>query len=206
MREIRIYVEGGGDDSDSLARMRHGFGAFLGVLRDCARRKGIRWGITACGGRDQAYDDFVVGLRNLPAMFHVLLVDSEAPVMAATAWQHLRQRDSWVRPVVAADDQCHLMVQAMESWLLADRAALARFYGQRFNANALPRTAQIEVFEKARLERAMEQATRRTTKGSYHKILQGAELLRLIDPAKVRAASPHCAAMFAALAARLGGG
>ena len=32
------------------------------------------------------------------------------------------------------------MVECMEAWFLADRAALLRFYGQGFNENALPAT------------------------------------------------------------------
>jgi hypothetical protein len=205
VREVHIYVEGGGDDSDSLAFMRDGFGTFLRDLRDCARRKGIRWKIVACGGRDQAFDDFAIGMRRFPAMLHILLIDSEEPVTAAISWQHLQRRDGWARPTAATDEQCHLMVQTMEAWFIADADTLAAFYGQHFNRAALPRTANVEAIEKSRIERALESATRRTTKGSYHKIRHGAELLKRIDPAKVRAASHHCDALFTTLATQMGG-
>lgn len=205
VREIRIYVEGGGDDSDSLAFMRDGFGTFLRDLRDCARRKGIRWKIAACGGRDQAFDDFTIGMRQFPAMLHILLVDSEESVTTATSWHHLQHRDGWTRPTAATDEQCHLMVQTMEAWFIADADALARFYGQHFNRNSLPRAVDVETIDKSRIGQALAHATRRTTKGTYHKIRHGAELLKRIDPAKVRSASRHCDALFATLSARMGG-
>ena len=97
------------------------------------------------------------------------------------------------------------MVQTMEAWFIADPTKLANFYGQRFHAPALPKTTNIEAIDKSRLEGSLLQATRNTTKGAYHKIRHGTELLKRIDPAKVCAASPHCETLFTALEARLGG-
>ena len=52
---------------------------------------------------------------------------------------HLMSRDGWNLPDISAE-RYRLMVQMMEAWLVADRDALSRFYGQRFNANAIPET------------------------------------------------------------------
>jgi len=93
----------------------------------------------------------------------------------------------------------------MEAWLIADRATLAAFYGQGFNSSAFPGTTNIETIEKSRLENLLLQATRNTTKETYHKIRHGTELLKKIDATKVRAASPHCDRLFRTLESRMGG-
>ena len=79
--------------------------------------------IIASGSRDEAYGDFEAAHAqgNVTAM---LLVDAEEEVTASGSWDHLRSRDNWRRPPGALNDQCHLMVQFMESWFLADRPAL----------------------------------------------------------------------------------
>lgn len=126
--EIRIYVEGGGDMAYGRARIREGFSQFMRDLKALARHKGIRWSIVACGSRDSAFDDFRVALKSHPSAFNVLLVDAEGSVAEGVSpWLHLGQRDSWQKPTGCADDQCFLMVQCMESWLIVDRAALNKF-------------------------------------------------------------------------------
>jgi hypothetical protein len=170
----------------------------------CARNKGIGWRIIACGSRQQAFEDFQTALLSHPDAFNVLLVDSEAPVRSSP-WQHLRQRDGWAQPRGTSDEQCHLMVQNMEAWLIADPAALEKFYDQGFNSNSLPANRDVEQIDKETLARALERATARTQKGAYHKIRHGPALLEHIHPAIVRAAAPSCERLFATLAARMGG-
>lgn len=62
-------------------------------------------------------------------------------------------------------DQCHLMVQTMEAWFIADADTLAQFYGQHFNRNSLPGAKDVETIDKSRIEKALDAATRHTTKG-----------------------------------------
>jgi hypothetical protein len=82
------------------------------------------------------------------------------------------------------------MVQAMEAWFLADRAALSEFYGEGFLAKSLPGNPSIEQIRKDDLEPALKRATKPTkTKGEYHKVRHGFALLALIDPLKVENAS-----------------
>ena len=204
MSEVRIYVEGGGDHADGKARLREGFSGFLRELVDLARRRRIRWSIIACGSRNDAFDDFQLALQTHPNAFNVLLVDSEAPVQTGTGpWQHLLVRDRWQCPDGVEDEQCHLMVQTMEAWLVADRAALARFYRQGFNAGLLPRNQQVEQIDKDTLANVLARATRQTTAGEYHKIRHGAWLIGQLDPATVRAAAPFCERLFATLNRKL---
>ena len=187
VKEVRIYVEGGGDRKEDKALLRAGFAQFF----QNALGKNIK--VIPCGGRDQALDNFIIALKDHPTALNLLLIDAEAPVHESdSTWAHLKKREQWQRPVKASDDQCHLMVQTMEAWFIADREALQRYYGKEFNANALSRTLNVEEISKDQLELSLIAATKLTSKGEYHKIRDGAELLKVIDPAKVRKASRHC--------------
>jgi hypothetical protein len=154
----------------------------------------------ASGSRTDAFRDFCSGLRQHPGEYSVLLVDSETAV-TATPWLHLntREGDNWRRPSGAGVDQAHLMVQVMESWFLADRQTLFAYYGQRFLRNSLPRQQNIEKIDKEKVLETLRHASRHTPKGIYHKTRHGFELLELIDPSLVRAASRHANNLFAVL-------
>ena len=199
--EVRIYAEGGGDKKDTRALLREGFSLFLVSLREIARNRGIRWNVTVCGGREQAYDRFVTALNDHQNAFNVLLVDSEGPV-ATTPWLHLLGRDNWSAQG-AHDDHCHLMVQAMEAWLIADPSALREYYGQGFNANPIPGVGNVETIPKASLVPILETATQQTQKGQYRKIQHGADLLSRVDTEIVRGKAPHCDRMFTTLTTKL---
>lgn len=201
--EIRIYVEGGGNSKDTRARMREGFSGFLRDLVDKARQKRIRWQIIACGARNDAFADFVTALETHPDAFNVLLVDAEGPVLT-TPWQHLRERDHWNPPQNVNDDQCHLMVQTMEAWIIADPDALRQFYGQGFNATMLPHNPNVEQVDRHTLAATLRNATRTTGKGEYHKIRHGSRLLTLVNVATVRSAATYCDRLFTTLIGKMG--
>ena len=194
VEEIRIYIEGGGDAKDTKAFLRQGFSTFLDALKSEARRKRIRWAIIACGPRQRAFQDFKIAEKEHAAAFNVLLVDSESAVKNSP-WQHLESRDGWdVRGLPT--DRCHLMVQAMEAWFVADIGALLQFYGQGFNSNPIPGGQTVENMAKELLSRALKEATRNTSKGEYHKVRHAYKLLELIDPTTVRHASQYCDRLF----------
>ena len=182
MVKNKLCVEGGG--SKALNReCRKGFGGFL-------TRAGVAHGsveVEACGPRGNVYKAFNADLGM--GMQVVLLVDAEEPVTVPSPWQHLQASDGWGRPVGATDEQCHLMVQVMESWFLAD--ALESFYGQRFRRQAFPANPNIEQVAKQDVLDGLEQATRDTGNGQYNKGKHSFELLAKLDPAKVRNASPY---------------
>jgi Domain of unknown function (DUF4276) len=131
----------------------------------------------------------------------VLLVDSEGPVNHGPK-EHLKSRDGWNLPDISGEHY-HLMVQMMVAWMVADPDALSKFYGQGFNANALPRNPNVEQIGKADLESALKEATRRTAKGEYHKIHHGPKILSQLDVAKVRRAATHCNRLFMTLLDRI---
>lgn len=154
--EVRIYVEGGEQDATAKTEVRKGFSQFLNDLRESARQQRARWSVIACGGRDDTLKAFSLALTTHPRAFNVLLVDSEGPVgVSATPWRHLHERDNWTQPLRASDDQCHLMVQTMETWLIADRANLQRFYGHEFVAKALPDRRDVEFIDRHEVERCL---------------------------------------------------
>lgn len=190
----KLYVEGGGDSKALRTACRKGFRKLL----EKAGLGGRMPRIVACGGRKAAYDDFVTSLRTGDCV-PMLLVDAEGPALAAKPWEHLRARDQWTRPEGAADEQCHLMVQVMESWFLADREALATFYGQGFKRAALPKNPMIEQVPKQDVMRALANATGETRKGSYSKGAHSFDVLAALDPRRVEDASPHAKRLLDAL-------
>ena len=84
------------------------------------------------------------------------------------------------------------MVQCMEAWFLADRAALAGYFGNGFSDNSLPRRAKVEEVSKQDLERGLNAATRNSRpKGAYHKGRDSFAILAELDPDNVAGVSPH---------------
>ena len=194
---VRIYVEGGGDTSALKSECRRGFREFFAKFIPPNKQPKV----IACGSRREAFDDFRTALRQYPGEHVVLLVDAEAPVDPnKTLWEHLKQRDSWEPPAGATEDNTHLMVQCMESWFLGDPETLADYFGQGFQASALPKNPHIEDIAKAAVFRSLEAATRQTkSKGTYSKGGHSFAILARLDPNKVRRASPHAERLAVAL-------
>jgi len=192
---VKLFVEGGGDSNALRTACREGFTNFI-------TRAGVqnRPRLVACGSRQDAFDSFCTAVGNGEAA--MLLVDSETAIAANcqqgepedwTPWVHLRLRqgDEWVKPNAAKESECHLMVECMENWFLADRATLANFFGKGFNANALPaESRRIESIRKSEVYSALKGATRSSKKGEYGKGDHSFKLLAEIDPVKVTSASP----------------
>jgi hypothetical protein len=200
--EIRIYVEGGGK-GNPRARIRKAFNAFFASLVATARESGIRWELIPCGSRNSTLEDFKTALRSHPDAFNVLLVDADGPMRGSKPKQHLHNPNHGWDLQVVSDEQCHLMVQIFEAWLVADVEALEAFFSPGFNARRLPKHPKVEEIDKAVLEKALKEATRKSKKGEYHKIKHAAKLLELIDASKVRSAAPHCRRLFETLEAKL---
>jgi len=195
---VKLYVEGGGDSNVLKTACREGFSEFLSK----AGLKGKMPRIVACGSRGNAFDSFRTAINS--GEDALLLVDSEAPVSANCQqgddqkswdpWQHLKNRkgDRWDKPGNAGKEDCHLMVQCMEAWFLADRTNLQAFFGQGFKAKFLPSEGnEIESVAKEEIYQALSAATRNCkTKAEYGKGTHSFKLLALISPKRVTAASP----------------
>jgi hypothetical protein len=191
---VKLYVEGGGD-SDALKReCREAFSKFF-----CNAGVNKKPRVVACGGRQNAYASFCTAIRNGESA--LLLVDSEAPIDeshqlgesdAWTPWGHLRNRDGWEKPNACTNAECHLMVECMEAWLLADVACLADFYGNGFKESKLPAAnSSVETVSKSDLFSALKEATKDCIpKGQYGKGKHSFKLLATIDTNQLLSRSP----------------
>jgi len=192
-KAVNVYVEGGGSYRGEQRPLREAFTRlFGGVLGKLPMPR-----VVACGGRSNAFRDFEIALRSNKETLCLLLVDSEAPVKAGVGpWTHVRERrgDGWERPEAAGEDQLHLMVQMMETWIVADADALGRYYGKGFDAGALP-TGRLEDVSKGDLEKKLTKATRATTKKGYKKS-DGLALIGCVDPHRVEEACPSAKRFF----------
>ena len=92
------------------------------------------------------------------------------------------------------------MVQAMETWFLADRTALRTYFGSGFRPNAFKQWPQLEAVSKATVLGVLGRATSGCTK-QYEKGRISFELLARVDPALVEDACPHAKALLSRLRA-----
>jgi hypothetical protein len=192
-RRIHIYVEGEENRQDTRAAMklRIALHRVFSELDRAADERRLKIQYRLYKSRDTTYRKFLEGLAQ-DGEFAVLLVDSEGPVAVfGRTWEHVAARDGWARPAQASDAQCQLMVQAIEAWLVADREALATFYGPGFHRSRFPPAVDVESVPKDQLVPLLEAATKDTQKGRYHKVRHLAPLLSCIDLAILRKRSPH---------------
>ena len=182
---VKLCVEGGGDSKVLRSQCRKGFQSFF----EKAGLAGKMPSVVTCGSRGNAYRDFEAARG--AGQNAILLVDAEGPVTAMGTWEHLKAQDNWNRPAKATADECHLMVQVMESWFLADPEALQSFYGQGFRPQSLRANPNTEEVFKQDVFNRLDAATRATTKGRYDKGRHSYEILGRLDPSKVTKASPY---------------
>ena len=177
----RIFVEGGGD-RDLDARCRE---AFTELLRRCGFQ-GRMPRLVACGGRNNAYDRFCTAHQQTAGSDWVaLLIDSEDPVANIEAtWAHLKGRDRWEQPVGATDEQVLLMTTSMETWIIADHAALRARYSADLQAKELPALEGLESRPRQDVLRALSQATR-NSRHPFRKGNESFQVLLLLDPAEL---------------------
>jgi len=121
----------------------------------------------------------------------LLLVDSEDLVTdGISEWQHLKMRDDWNKPSGAGDQDAFLMVCCMETWFLADREALKRFFHGCWRDSALPQWPDLEKVPKADVFAKLALATAACGRKSYAKGKRSFEMLKVINPALVEKECP----------------
>ena len=193
MSSVAIYMEGGGS-RNTRAALRRGMDTLLGSLKKAATDKKMGWKLICCGARNDAFCRFRNAAGNGEATIVLLLVDAEGPV-AKGPCEHLQADDNWDMTGVHAES-VHLMTQTMETWIVADADALCHYYGQGFNARALPEAVNLESVAKQDIDSSLRRATERTGKGRYQKITHASVLLQRIDAEKIKARCHHCQRLF----------
>lgn len=185
--DVFVYAEGGGEGA-LAAEMRQAFAEFLGKTALGAAR---RPRVVPCGSRTDALHSFTTAIKQ--GRNALLLVDSEVPVAGLDQpWAHLAKSDGWPTPESADDRDCHLMVQCMETWFLADWRSLSSFYGQGFNEK-LKRPLGVESVSKQEVLNLLARATKdckTKAKSSYIKANHSFKLMSLVSAEAVCAASP----------------
>lgn len=188
-RKVTVYVEGGATDNDLLrTECRKGFQKFA----EAAGIQGVSF--NSRGGRNQAHAAFCTALANRKwDNIILLLVDSEDPIKPGTGkWTHLESRkdNQLQRPENATDEHVFLMVQCMETWLVADVDAVKKQFGNGFTTAPFKEWKNLEEVPKPTIFDALKRATH-GCKPPYAKGTISFEALGNVSPAKVAAACSH---------------
>jgi hypothetical protein len=148
---VKVFVEGGGHKSLDIELRQ----AFSKLFAEAGIRNRPR--VVACGARNAAYNGFCKAIEK--GENALLLVDSEDLVDPAhdpdvsgedaQPWAHLHKRDGWIQPAKSTDDDCHLMVVTMETWLVADKKTWPSFLGRGSTQTPCPRPATWKKLIKA---------------------------------------------------------
>jgi hypothetical protein len=194
--QLRLYVEGGGDSDALHTELRQ---AVTALLRDAGVTRLPR--IVACGGRGAALDDFRNAVEKRGGSERAfLLIDSESPVAEGNSvWDHLRKSDTWEKPPAAEQNSVFLMIQCMETWLLADVDTLEAYFRPAFNRKALTQWPDLEAVPKTTILETLRAATR--TGKAYAKGKISFELLARVKAARIEAACPAATVFFDAMRA-----
>ena len=199
---IHVYYEG----DDTLGR---GFRKFFAAILRTARQRRIPFRLIHGGSQENTVADFLTAVHTNeddPDTLDILLVDSDGPADSNDPHydrfrQALQNTPHWQRErrgVTVQPNQFHWMIQAMETWLLADRAALRRYYGQRLREGGIP-GSESTVEDISNPDSVLKTATRNTQKGRYHKTQHAPDLLESVDVGNVRGNAPACDRLFTIL-------
>lgn len=195
---LHVYVEGGGT-SDANRRLRKAFRLLIDEEqgKPCPN---IR--IIASGDRISAIRDFKRSITSNPAGDRsILLVDSDGAVpVHEDGWTYLANQPGCEKPVNASTDSAHLMIEIMESWIISDLESLRAYYSNGFRPNRIPSNPDVELIPKADVLSGLYDATRETSKGKYHKVRHGFDLIELLDPTVLKGRAARARQFFEYLA------
>ena len=169
---MEVYLEG-------HRRLRVPMKSFLRNAVRTIHNQSITLNVEPCGSGDDAVKRCVKGTGS------ILLTDSEGE-----ASQELIVR---VSGQIGSTNRAFFMVQLMEAWFIADRSALAGYFGAGFRDSALPQNPNVEDIPKQDIENCLRDATRNCTKQRYSKGRDDVRLLERLNPAAVYSTCPNFA-------------
>lgn len=185
--KVKIYIEGGGEGARLDELFRHAWSEFFRKARLPHMVRPVRG-----KGRGTAFDLYARAVKTRrPDELPLLLVDSEdIPRSGHDAWMHLKARkaDSWTKPTGAGKNDAFLMISCMETWLVADRETLKKFFPDWIDRH-LPKWPNLEAVEKEKIFDALKRATAKCDK-PFSKGAVSFEVLKIVDPSVVEGACP----------------
>lgn len=195
-----IYIEGGGDSNELHILCRKGFRK---LLENCGFKDNMPR-LVSCGGRESAFNHFQTAHANKSNSDYVaMLIDSEDTLTDLDAtWSHLKLRDGWDKPSGSENDQVLFMTTCMETWIVADREALANHYGSDLQISALPPLVNLESRSRREIQDDLIQATRNSSK-AYKKGKRSFILLEKLSPNTLESNLPSFARVKRILRERL---
>lgn len=199
VKEVLIYIEGDTKQKGkaNAIPLRQGLRTFFQNLENEIK---VPIRIKPVGARELTIKIFLSEIDDNRDNFAVLLVDAEGEIGEDESVKtFLRKISDKFNFKNVKDEQCHLMVQLMESWFLADKEKLGEFYGPNFNHNALPKNKNVEKIPKADVLKGLKAATAKTKKGEYGKGTHSGEILQKINSSSVRNSAEHCENLFQAI-------
>lgn len=147
--------------------------------------------VVARGSTEHTIKSYVEGVRQFsPQCSVALLVDADGPVMGTPA-KHIEAKLNSAHAPAQARNNIFLMVQCMESWLIADANALASCFGNKLRPRALPQNPDIELVARRDVASALDDAVKGTPAGQYRKVRDAIKILEKLSPEAVAKRSKH---------------
>jgi Domain of unknown function (DUF4276) len=202
VKEIHIYVEGGipkGRSTNKRTRyhdiqMRQGFNDFFfqAVKKQNVPLSNTPFKIILCGSNAETMKEFTDSLKNPSSSFNILLVDAEKEVEDEDVIKHLKSLNSGFKVGNFSERQCHLMVQCMEAWFIADHEGLKKCFAKDFKpSRELSKLGNVENLSKDKVFELLQKATN----GKYNsdtKLQFSGVILKGLDGTKVAEKSKFC--------------
>lgn len=200
VKMVRLYIEGDKKErgKGSFISLRQGFNQFFSKWAE-KEKLNLKFDPNILGSRGDAVNIFLKIGAFHPNDLILLLIDTEREKdKNKSAKDFLREDFPNSDFKSVKESQCHFMVQAMETWFLADKEKLAACYDTKFSEKALPQHKEIEKIPKNEVIEKLKKAAKDTKngKGEYGKGTDSGRILGDIRPDKVIAAAPHCERLF----------
>ena len=179
-----IYIEGGATGANTRAVSSACREAFRKLFNRMGF-KGRQPRLVDCGFRDDVYEAFKTANESKKWDWVAMWIDSEDPLADVEhAWKHLatvQTVSKWKKPKGATDDQVLLMTTCMETWIVADRAALRAHFGNELRENSLPPSNNLEQRDRHKVQDQLEQATK-NCQNAYIKNKRSYAVLANLNP------------------------
>ena len=184
--EVFVVIEGGAKGHKADARFREGYRSFLTKIAPSnIKGRPVALEPIRGEGRTNAHKKFAQQRILHPSALVILLIDTDAPFTKKQGvWSFLESRDHTIKPNWATESHAYLMVQCVETWIVADHQTLKIHYGPKFRSSALPSRTGLEDKPHHDVQKALEDATSTCQKDKYDHV-DSSDLIKIIDPKRI---------------------